>query len=156
MCVSFSWLSSVSFVGMIQLFSTSAVYLYILFRCLIKCRGQEYLRNKFLYIEFFTLCTYWQEFQKESGELRTGREPLSPRHSSSLSQSRGRKTQQLQRDPTSIQSNLSAWFIENYVYKNWLGWQLLSYSKLDGSFYCGGNLWVTCANQLKFFFTLKV
>ena len=93
------------FFGMIQLFSTSAVYLYILFRCLIKCRGQEYLRNKFLYIELFTLCTYWQEFQKESGELRTGRTPLSPRHSSSLSQSRGRKTQQLQRDPTSIQSN---------------------------------------------------
>ena len=93
------------FFGMIQLFSTSAVYLYILFRCLIKCRGQEHLRNKFLYIELFTLCTYWQEFQKESGELRTGRTPLSPRHSSSLSQSRGRKTQQMQRDPTSIQSN---------------------------------------------------
>ena len=93
------------FFGMIQLFSTSAVYLYILFRCLIKCRGQKYLRNKFLYIELFTLCTYWQEFQKESGELRTGRTPLSPRHSSSLSQSRGRKTQQMQRDPTSIQSN---------------------------------------------------
>ena len=93
------------FFGMIQLFSTSAVYLYILFRCLIKCRGQEYLRNKFIYIELFTLCSYWQEFQKESGELRTGRAPLSPRHSSSLSQSRGRKTQQMQRDPTSIQSN---------------------------------------------------
>ena len=70
------------FVCVIQLFSiaTSAIYLYILFRCLIKCRGQKYLRNKFLYIELFTLCTYWQEFQKESGELRTGMAPLSPRH----------------------------------------------------------------------------
>ena len=69
-------------VCVIQLFSiaTSAIYLYILFRCLIKCRGQKYLRNKFLYIELFTLCTYWQEFQKESGELRTGMAPLSPRH----------------------------------------------------------------------------
>nr|XP_058955472.1 guanylate-binding protein 6-like [Pocillopora verrucosa] len=47
------------------------------------------------------------EFQKESGELRTGRAPLSPRHSSSLSQSRGRKTQQMQRDPTSIQRAVS-------------------------------------------------
>ena len=35
------------FFGMIQLFSTSAVYLYILFRCLIKCHGQKYLRNNF-------------------------------------------------------------------------------------------------------------
>ena len=69
-------------VCVIQLFSiaTSAIYLYILFRCLIKCRGQKYLRNKFLYIELFTLCTYWQEFQKESGELRTGMAPLSPRN----------------------------------------------------------------------------
>ena len=69
-------------VCVIQLFSiaTSAIYLYILFRCLIKCRGQKYLRNKFLYIELFTLCTYWQEFHKESGELRTGMAPLSPRN----------------------------------------------------------------------------
>ena len=36
-------------VCVIQLFSiaTSAIYLYILFRCLIKCRGQKYLRNNF-------------------------------------------------------------------------------------------------------------
>ena len=105
MCLVQLIIISFFFFCIIHLFSTSAVYLYILFRCLIKYRGQKYLRNKFLYTELFTLCTYWQEFQKESGELRTGRVPLSPRHCLSLSQSHGRKTQQLQRDPTSIQNN---------------------------------------------------